>query len=48
MTRQVLRRRANATQAPPALVRRARILLLAAEGVANTEIPQRPGPPDPP
>jgi DNA-binding NarL/FixJ family response regulator len=39
----VLRRWANATQAPAALVRRARIVLLAAEGVANTEIAERLG-----
>jgi transposase len=39
----VLRRWANATQAPAALVRRARILLLATEGVANTEIAERLG-----
>jgi transposase len=37
----VLRRWANATQAPAALVRRAKILLLAAEGVANSEIAER-------
>ena len=37
----VLRRWANATQAPATLVRRARILLLAAEGVANSEIAER-------
>jgi hypothetical protein len=34
----VLARWANAAQAPAALVRRAKILLLAAEGVANSEI----------
>jgi FixJ family two-component response regulator len=39
----VLRRWTNATQAPAALVRRAKILLLAAEGVANTEIAERLG-----
>jgi transposase len=39
----VLRRWAHATQAPAALVRRAKILLLAAEGVANTEIAERLG-----
>lgn len=39
----VLRRWAHATQAPAALVRRARILVLAAEGVANTEIAERLG-----
>jgi len=40
----VLRRWANAAQAPAALVRRAaRILLLAAEGVANSEIAERLG-----
>jgi hypothetical protein len=37
----VLRRWANATQAPAALVRRAKILLLAAEGMANSEIAER-------
>jgi len=37
----VLRRWANATQAPATLVRRAKILLLAAEGVANSEIAER-------
>jgi DNA-directed RNA polymerase specialized sigma24 family protein len=37
----VLRRWANATQAPAAVVRRAKILLLAAEGVANSEIAER-------
>lgn len=44
----VLRRWTNATQDPAALVRRAKILLLAAEGVANTEIAERLGSPDPP
>src|SRR5215212_8767959 len=39
----VLRRWANAAQAPAALVRRAKILLLAAEGVSNTEIAERLG-----
>src|SRR5215213_3573249 len=39
----VLRRWANAAQAPAALVRRAKILLLAAEGVANSEIAERLG-----
>ena len=39
----VLRRWANATQAPATLVRRAKILLLAAEGVANSEIAERLG-----
>jgi hypothetical protein len=34
----VLCRWANAAQAPATLVQRARILLLAAEGVANSEI----------
>jgi transposase len=38
-----LRRWANAAQAPAVLVRRARILLLAAEGVANSEIAERLG-----
>jgi transposase len=37
----VLRRWANATQAPASLVRRAKILLLAADGVANSEIAER-------
>jgi DDE superfamily endonuclease/Homeodomain-like domain len=37
----VLRRWANAAQAPAALVRRAKILLLAAEGAANSEIAER-------
>jgi transposase len=37
----VLRRWANATQAPATLVRRAKLLLLAAEGVANSEIAER-------
>jgi DNA-binding CsgD family transcriptional regulator len=39
----VLRRWANAVQAPAVLVRRAKILLLAAEGVSNTEIAERLG-----
>ena len=39
----VLRRWAHATQASAALVRRAKILVLAAEGVANTEIAERLG-----
>src|SRR5215218_7501492 len=39
----ILRRWANAAQAPAALVRRAKILLLAAEGVANSEIAERLG-----
>jgi DNA-binding NarL/FixJ family response regulator len=39
----VLRRWASAVQAPAALVRRAKLLLLAAEGVANTEIAERLG-----
>ena len=37
----VLRRWANATQAPATLVRRAKILLLAAQGAANSEIAER-------
>jgi transposase len=41
--RAVLRRWASAAQAPAALVRRATILLLAAEGVSNTEIAERLG-----
>jgi transposase/DNA-binding CsgD family transcriptional regulator len=36
-------RRAAASQAPAALVQRAKILLLAAEGVSNTEIAERLG-----
>ena len=39
----VLRRWASAVQAPAGLVRRAKILLLAAEGVSNTEIAERLG-----
>jgi DNA-binding NarL/FixJ family response regulator len=39
----ILRCWANAAQAPAALVQRARILLLAAEGVANSEIAERLG-----
>jgi len=39
--RAVLRRWANASQAPATLVRRAKILLLAGEGVANTQIAER-------
>ena len=41
--RAVLRQWSSATQAPVALVQRARILLPAAEGVANTEIAERLG-----
>jgi transposase len=41
--RAVLRHWSSATHAPAALVKRARILLLAAEGVANTEIAERLG-----
>src|SRR5829696_6534518 len=41
--RAVLRRWSSATQAPAALVQRAKILLLAAEGTANTEIAERLG-----
>jgi DNA-binding CsgD family transcriptional regulator len=41
--RAVLRRWASAVQAPAALVRRARLLLLAAEGASNTEIAERLG-----
>ena len=41
--RAVLRRWSSATQAPAALVQRAKILLLAAEGVTNTEIAERLG-----
>ena len=37
----MLRGWANAAQAPPTLVRRAKILLLAAEGMANSEIAER-------
>ncbi len=39
----VLRRWASAVQAPAALVRRAKLLLLAAEGVSNTQIAERLG-----
>jgi transposase len=39
----VLRRWADAAQAPAALVRRSKILLLAAKGVANSEIAERLG-----
>jgi transposase len=39
----MLRRWAAATQAPAAVAQRAKILLLAAEGMANTEIAQRLG-----
>ena len=39
----VLRRWASAAQAPATLVRRAKLLLLAAEGVSNTEIAERLG-----
>jgi Helix-turn-helix domain len=38
-----LRRWSNATQVPAAVAQRATIVLLAAEGVANTEIAQRLG-----
>jgi len=38
-----LRRWANAPQAPAVLVQRSKILLLAAEGVANSEIAERLG-----
>jgi transposase len=38
-----LRHWANATQAPAVLVQRAKLLLLAAEGIANTEIAERLG-----
>src|SRR5215203_4227600 len=41
--RAVLRHWSSATQAPAALVQRAKILLLAAEGLANTEIAERLG-----
>ena len=41
--RAVLRQWSSAAQAPAALVQRAKILLLAAEGVANTEIAERLG-----
>ena len=41
--RAVLRRWSSATQAPAALVQRAKILLLAAEGLSNTEIAQQVG-----
>ena len=39
----VLRHWANAAQAPATLVQRSKILLLAAEGVANSEIAERLG-----
>jgi hypothetical protein len=39
----VLRRWAGAVQAPATLVRRAKLLLLAAEGVSNSEIAERLG-----
>jgi transposase len=39
----VLRQWSSATQVPAALVQRAKILLLAAEGLANTEIAERLG-----
>jgi DNA-binding NarL/FixJ family response regulator len=39
----VLRRWSSAVQAPAALVRRAKLLLLAAEGVSNTDIAERLG-----
>jgi DNA-binding NarL/FixJ family response regulator len=39
----VLRRWASAVQTPAVLVRRAKLLLLAAEGVSNTEIAERLG-----
>jgi hypothetical protein len=38
-----LRRWSSATQVPAVVVQRARILLLAAEGVANTKIAERLG-----
>ena len=41
--RAVLRHWSGATQAPAAVVQRAKLLLLAAEGVANTEIAERLG-----
>ena len=41
--RAVLRQLSSATQAPAALVQRAKILLLAAEGTANSEIAERLG-----
>jgi DNA-binding CsgD family transcriptional regulator len=41
--RAVLRHWSSATQAPAALVQRAKLLLLAAEGVTNTEIAERLG-----
>ena len=41
--RAVLRHWSSASQAPAAQVQRAKILLLAAEGVANTEIAERLG-----
>jgi transposase len=41
--RAVLRHWSSATQAPAALVQRAKLLLLAADGVPNTEIAERLG-----
>jgi transposase len=41
--RAVLRHWSSATQAPAALVQRAKLLLLAAEGITNTEIAERLG-----
>src|SRR5512132_111137 len=41
--RAVLRHWSSATQAPAVVVQRAKILLLAADGVANTEIAERLG-----
>ena len=38
-----LRRWARSSQLPAVLARRARVLLLAADGVSNTEIAQRVG-----
>jgi hypothetical protein len=38
-----LRRWASATQAPAVLVQRAKLLLLATQGVSNTEIAERLG-----
>jgi hypothetical protein len=43
-----LRRWARSAQLPAVLVRRARILLVAADGAANTEIAQRAGVSRPP
>jgi hypothetical protein len=43
-----LRRWSSATQVPAVVVQRAKILLLAADGVASTEIAERWAPPGQP